>query len=205
MLTHFLAAAGVLGTLTVLPGPDLAVVTRRALVAGPADALRTVGGIATGLLVWGALTAAGLAAVLAASPTAYLAVKLVGAGYLVFLGARSLWQHRRAAPADPATAGPAAVGSPWRTGLVSNVLNPKIAVFYTGLLPTLAPPGMPAACAMTLLVLLHATLTLAWLGGYVLLLSKAGPVLHEPRIRRALGRTTGVALIGFGLAVAAWP
>ncbi|MES5818435.1 LysE family translocator [Streptomyces sp. RG80] len=205
MLTHFLAAAGVLGTLTVLPGPDLAVVTRRALVAGPADALRTVGGIATGLLIWGAQTAAGLAAVLAASPTAYLAVKLVGAGYLVFLGARSLWQHRRAAPADPATAGPAAVGSPWRTGLVSNVLNPKIAVFYTGLLPTLAPPGMPAAWAMTLLVLLHATLTLAWLGGYVLLLSKAGPFLHEPRIRRALGRTTGVALIGFGLAVAAWP
>lgn len=205
MLTHFLAAAGVLGTLTVLPGPDLAVVTRRALVAGPADALRTVGGIATGLLVWGALTAAGLAAVLAASPTAYLAVKLAGAGYLVFLGARSLWQHRRAAPADPATAGPAAVGSPWRTGLVSNVLNPKIAAFDTGLLPTLAPPGMPAAWAMTLLVLLHATLTLAWLGGYVLLLSKAGPVLHEPRIRRALGRTTGVALIGFGLAVAARP
>ncbi|MCZ0997515.1 LysE family translocator [Streptomyces mirabilis] len=202
MLTHFMAAIGVLGLLTIVPGPDMAVVTRRALVAGQRDALRTVGGIATGLMIWGALTAAGLAAVLAASPAAYLAVKLLGAGYLVFLGGQALWQHRRSASAGRADAGPASVGGPWRTGLVSNVLNPKIAVFYTGLLPTLAPPQLPATWAMTLLVLMHTLLTLAWLGGYVLLLSKAGQALHRPRIRRALGRTTGVALIGFGLVVA---
>ncbi|MFF7356251.1 MULTISPECIES: LysE family translocator [Streptomyces] len=201
MLTHFVAAVGVLGLLTVVPGPDMAVVTRRTLMAGPADALRTVGGIATGLLLWGALTAAGLAAVLASSAAAYLAVKLFGAGYLVLLGAQALWQHRPAAPTVATETGPAA-GSPWRTGLVNNVLNPKIAVFYTGLLPTLAPPQLPAAWAMALLVLLHTALTLAWLGSYVFLLSKAGPVLQRPRIQRALGRITGVALIGFGLAVA---
>ncbi|MFJ3772343.1 LysE family translocator [Streptomyces sp. NPDC090075] len=201
MLTHLATALGVLGLLTVVPGPDMAVVTRRALAAGRGDALRTVGGIATGLLVWGALTVAGLAAVLAASPAAYLAVKFLGAGYLLFLGAQALWQHRRSATAA-ATDAPDVTGSPWRTGLVSNVLNPKIAVFYTGLLPTLAPPHLPTAWAMTLLVLLHALLTLAWLGSYVCLLSKAGPVLHKPRVRRALGRTTGVVLIGFGLVVA---
>ncbi|MFI0822010.1 LysE family translocator [Streptomyces sp. NPDC021098] len=202
MLTHILAAIGVLSLLTVVPGPDMAVVTRRALVAGPGDALRTVGGIATGLLLWGALTVAGLAAVLAASPAAYLAVKLTGAGYLVFLGAQTLWQHRRGAPA-PADAGtrPTA-GSPWRTGLVSNILNPKIAVFYTGLLPTLAPPGLPATWGMTLLVLLHTALTVAWLGSYVLVLAKARQALDRPRTRRALERVTGVALIGFGLVVA---
>ncbi|MEU0385423.1 LysE family translocator [Streptomyces chartreusis] len=199
MLTHFMAAIGVLGLLTIVPGPDMAVVTRRSLMAGPGDALRTVGGIATGLLLWGALTVAGLAAVLAASPAAYLTVKLLGAGYLVFLGAQALWRHRPAAPTVTTETDPA--GSPWRTGLISNVLNPKIAVFYTGLLPTLAPPGLPTAWAMTLLVLLHTALTLGWLGGYVLLLAKAGPVLHEPRIHRALVRTTGVALIGLGLAV----
>ncbi|MFC8144021.1 LysE family translocator [Streptomyces paradoxus] len=121
--------------------------------------------------------------------------------YLLLLGAQALWQHRRAAATVPAETGPA-VGSPWRTGLVSNVLNPKIAVFYTGLLPTPAPPQLPAAGAMARLVLLHASLTLVWLGGYVVLLSKAGPVLHKPRVHRALGRTTGVVLIGFGLAVA---
>lgn len=121
----------------------------------------------TGLLLWGALTAAGLAAVLAASPAAYLAVKLLGVGYPVFLGAQALWQHRATAPAAP-------TGSPWRTGLVGNVLNPKIAVFYTGLLPSLAPPGLPAAWAMALLVLLHTALTLAWLGGCVLVLRRRG-------------------------------
>ncbi|WP_030607753.1 LysE family translocator [Streptomyces sclerotialus] len=222
MLTHLMAAVGVLGLLTIVPGPDMAVVTRRAVAAGPRDGLRTVGGIACGLLVWGALTVAGLAAVLAASPTAYLVVKLVGAGYLVFLGVQALRQNHHAAPTTDAAAADAATavtnttadtgarprprpaaGNPWRTGLISNVLNPKIAVFYTGLLPTLAPPQLPAAWAMTLLVLLHAVLTLAWLSSYVLLLSKAGPVLQRPRVRRALGRTTGVVLIGFGLAVAA--
>ncbi|MEU2234052.1 LysE family translocator [Streptomyces vietnamensis] len=202
MLTHLMAATGVLGLLTMVPGPDMAVVTRRALVAGPRDALRTVGGIVTGLLIWGALTVAGLAAVLAASPAAYLAVKLLGAGYLVFLGTQALWQHRRAAPAAAAENGSPADGSPWRTGLVSNVLNPKIAVFYTGLLPTLAPPQLPTTWAMTLLVLLHTTLTSAWLSTFALLLSKARHVFEKPRTRRALGRTTGTVLIGFGLAVA---
>ncbi|MFC9278344.1 LysE family translocator [Streptomyces collinus] len=205
MLTHLMAAAGVLGLLTVVPGPDMAVVTRRALLAGSGDALRTVGGIVTGLLLWGVLTVAGLAAVLAASPTAYLTVRLLGAGYLVFLGAQALWRNRRAAPVTGPGPGPAATGrpgNPWRTGLVSNVLNPKIAVFYTGLLPALAPPHLPAALAMALLVLLHTALTLGWLGGYVFLLSRAGRFLHRPRVSRVLGLTTGVVLIGFGLAVA---
>lgn len=208
MLTHLAAAIGVLGLLTIAPGPDMAVVTRRALMAGPADALRTVGGIATGLIVWGAAAVAGLAAVLAASPRAYLALKLLGAGYLVFLGVQALWQNRPAAPTDrtdtdsDSDSGPSSIGSPWRTGLISNVLNPKIAVFYIGLLPTLAPPHLPPALAMTLLVLLHAVLTLTWLGSYVLLLSKAGRVLRKPRLHRALGRITGVVLIGFGIAVA---
>ncbi|CAL9334375.1 LysE family translocator [Streptomyces sp. enrichment culture] len=199
MLTHFAAATGVLGLLTVTPGPDMAVVTRRTLAAGPGDALRTSGGVALGLLVWGALAAAGLAAVLAASPTAYLVIKLLGACYLVYLGARTLWQHRHSAPDTPADAAGATGGGPWRTGLISNVLNPKIAVCYTGLLPTLAPPQLPAAWAMVLLVLLHAALTLAWLGGYVLLLTRSGHLLRSPRNRRFLGLTTGVVLIGFGL------
>ncbi|KUM97335.1 threonine transporter RhtB [Streptomyces cellostaticus] len=202
MLPHFVAALGVLGLLTIVPGPDMAVVTRRVLVAGAGDALRTVGGIATGLLLWGVLTVAGLAALLAASPAAYLIVRLAGAGYLVFLGAQTLWQRRRAAAAPSDAGTRTTAGSPWRTGLVTNALNPKIAVFYTGLLPALAPPQLPTAWAMTLLVLLHTALTLAWLGSYVLLLSKAGPVLGKPRIRRALGWTTGVVLIGFGLVVA---
>ncbi|MEU7646522.1 LysE family translocator [Streptomyces huasconensis] len=211
MLIQFLTAAGVLAVLTIVPGPDMAVVTRRAVSAGWRDGLRTVGGITGGLLVWGVLTVMGLAAVLAASAVAYTVVKLAGAAYLVFLGVQALARGRRVRPpargrgvqAQTVDTPPAAPpGSPWRTGLVSNVFNPKIAVFYTGLLPTLAPSALSPHAGMALLVLLHAVLTAVWLGGYVLLLAKARAFFRRPSVRRAMDRITGVVLIGFGVKVA---
>jgi threonine/homoserine/homoserine lactone efflux protein len=93
-------------------------------------------------------------------------------------------------------------GGAWRTGLVSNALNPKIAVFYTGLLPTLAPPGLRPAAGMALLVLVHVLLTLAWLSTYVYVLSRARRFFARPRVRRTMDRVTGVVLIGFGVRVA---
>ncbi|MEV7420710.1 LysE family translocator [Streptomyces sp. NPDC089919] len=225
MFVELLAATGVLAVLTVVPGPDMAVVTKRALASGWRDGLRTVGGIVVGLLVWGVLTVAGLAAVLAASSVAYTVVKLAGALYLGFLGIQALLQSRRSRTADPAPdtsnrtrtetqaqtqaqpqtqaqiSGP--VGNPWRTGLLGNLFNPKIAVFYTGLLPTLAPAGVSAHTGMALLVLVHAALTLTWLGGYVLVLARARAVFEKPAVRRAMDRVTGVVLIGFGIKVAA--
>ncbi|MFI0817323.1 LysE family translocator [Streptomyces sp. NPDC021098] len=201
MFVQFFAAAGVLAVLTVVPGPDMAVVTKRAVSRGWRDGLRTAGGITAGLLVWGVLTLVGLAAVLAASAVAYTVVKLAGAAYLVVLGVQSLLRSRRGTPeVDEAAAAPA--GNPWRTGLVSNVFNPKIAVFYTGLLPTLAPAGMSPHLGMALLVLLHATITAVYLGGYVMLLAKARGFFERPAVRRALDRVTGVVLIGFGVKVA---
>ncbi|MGW0752081.1 LysE family translocator [Streptomyces sp. NPDC002587] len=89
-LTPLLGATGVLALLALVPGPDMAVVTKRAVTRGRADGLRTVAGIAVGLLLWGALTVAGLAALLAASAEVYLAVKLADAAYLCWLGVQSL-------------------------------------------------------------------------------------------------------------------
>ncbi|MET8568943.1 LysE family translocator [Streptomyces sp. NPDC004783] len=203
MFVQFLAAAGVLAVLTMVPGPDMAVVTKRAIASGWRDGLRTVGGITAGLLVWGALTVVGLAAVLAASATAYTVVKLAGALYLGFLGVQALLQSRRGRSATPEASAPAPSGNPWRTGLISNAFNPKIAVFYTGLLPTLAPSGFSPHLGMSLLVLVHTALTLVWLGGYVLVLAKARAFFERPAVRRAMDRVTGVVLIGFGVKVAA--
>ncbi|MFD7629408.1 LysE family translocator [Streptomyces sp. NPDC059851] len=204
MLTQLLTATGVLALLTLVPGPDMAIVTRRAVARGRADGLRTVAGITAGLLLWGALTVAGLAALLAASAEVYLVVKLAGAAYLCFLGIQSL----RRPGADPAPEGTArgsdALGA-WRTGLVSNALNPKIAVFYTGLLPALAPSGLRPAAGMALLVLVHVLLTVAWLGTYVYVLSRARRFFGRPCVRRTLDRVTGVVLIGFGIRVATAP
>lgn len=202
MFLQFLTAAGVLAVLTMVPGPDMAVVTKRAISAGWRDGLRTVGGITGGLLLWGVLTVVGLAAVLAASAAAYTVVKLAGAAYLVFLGVQALVHSRRGRAQTADTLPAAPVGSPWRTGLVSNVFNPKIAVFYTGLLPTLAPSGLSPHAGMALLVLIHALLTAVWLGSYVMLLAKARAFFQQPSVRRSMDRIMGIVLIGFGLKVA---
>lgn len=206
MFAQIATAFGVLAVLTVAPGPDMAVVTQRTVATGWRDGLRTSGGIVLGLLIWGVLTVVGLAALLAASATAFTVVRLLGAAYLVFLGVRTLVRVRRGrlpGGAVPATVRPLPeAGSPWRTGLVTNLLNPKIAVFYTGLLPTLAPTPLPPSVGMALLVGLHAAISLGWLGGYVLVLAKARALFERPAVRGAMERVTGVVLIGFGVRVA---
>jgi len=152
--------------------------------------------------VWGALTVAGLAAILAASAEAYTVVKLVGAAYLVFLGAQALWHSRRRAVSAAEDVSPRREGRPFVTGLLTNLLNPKIAVFYTGLLPQLVPAGAPVAATMLGLVVVHAVLGVLWLNTFAALLHGARDTLTRPRVRRAMERVTGVVLIGFGVRVA---
>lgn len=203
MLLQFFGACGVVALLTVVPGPDMAVVTKRAVMSGWGDGERTVAGITAGLVTWGLLTVVGLSAIVAASATVYTAVKLAGAGYLVFLGVQALLHSRHADCAvDTVGARRLVGGNPWRTGLVANLMNPKIAIFYTGLLPTLAPKSLPPAAGMALLVAVHALLTFGWLSGYVLLLSRARGFFERPAVRKAMDRITGVVLIGFGIKVA---
>ncbi|MBB6120295.1 LysE family translocator [Nocardiopsis algeriensis] len=202
MTSHLLVAAGVLALLTVAPGPDMAVVARQAVAGGRSDGFRTVLGVAAGLLLWGLLTAVGLAALLAASATAFTVVKFAGAAYLVFLGIRSLLNSRRPEPnvaEEPARR----EGGPWVTGAVTNTLNPKVAVFYIGLLPTLAPPQLSPQAGMALLVLTHVMLTVIWLGGFVFLLDAAKAFFARSGVRRWMDRITGAVLITFGLRIAA--
>ncbi|WP_019810894.1 LysE family translocator [Saccharomonospora halophila] len=129
-------------------------------------------------------------------------VKLAGGAYLIVLGVRALLQARHDVSEATTSTVASPPGSPWRIGLVSNLLNPKIAVFYTGLLPTLAPSGLPPQLGMALLVLAHAALTLGWLGGYVLVLARSRAFFDRPAVRRAMNRIAGVVPIGFGLRVA---
>ncbi|ATY16621.1 LysE family translocator [Amycolatopsis sp. AA4] len=194
-------AVGILAALTVVPGPDMAVATKRAIAACWQDGLKTVGGVTAGLLGWGLLTVVGLAALLAASATAYTIVKLSGAAFLLVLGIQALLHSRKHAAQSGLTTSSAG-GNPWRTGLISNLFNPKIAVFYPGPLPTLVPSGLVPQAGMAVLVLIHTALTLVWLASYVLLLAKARAFFEKPAVRRAMHRITGVVLIGFGSKVA---
>lgn len=202
MLSHLLVATGVLALLTVLPGPDTAVVTRTALLGGRRAATRAAAGVVTGLLVWGSLAVLGLTALLMASPRAYLVVKVLAVLYLLYLGVQA-FRTRHASPADggPDLGAPTEpmARAPFLTGLTTDLLNPKIAVFYTAMLPTLAPPSLPGAPGLALLVVIHVTITFAWQVGYAALLTRARQVIGRPAVRRALDRVTGVALIGFAV------
>lgn len=201
MVGELLVAAGMLAVVTMAPGPDTAVVTRQVVAGGRGGGLRTTVGIILGLCMWGALTALGLSALLAASHTAFTVVTYAGAAYLVYLGVRSLLDSRR--KGDESTeASPSRGGNPWTVGLVSNVLNPKIAVFYIGLLPTLAPSALPTQWGMVLLVVAHLVLTALWLGGYVLVLDSAKHFFARPVVRRWMERIMGSVLVVFGLRVA---
>lgn len=181
----------------------MAIVTRVALAHGRMSAFQTALGIAAGLLVWGLLTAVGLAALLAASAEAYNVVRWAGAFYLLWLGAQALWHSFRNKYAQEASSIPPVTKRPWLAGFVNNLLNPKIAVFYTSLLPQLVPAGAPHTFTLFVLVIVHAVLSVAWLTFYGSAIVRMSHILQRPRIRRMLDRITGVVLVGFGLRIAA--
>jgi RhtB (resistance to homoserine/threonine) family protein len=193
-LLPFVGAAIVIA---LTPGADTALVVRTALVAGAAPARRTALGTVSGLMVWGAASACGVAAILNASAEAYTTVKLAGAAYLIWLGIQAI---RRAGEHEPA--GGAQSGSPFRQGLLCNLLNPKAGVFFTALLPQFVSPQDPALAVSLLLTAIAAVTSLMWLTVYATLVPRAGDVLRRPSVRRALDRVTGTVLIGLGVRLA---
>ena len=193
------AWTGLVALLTVTPGADMALVARSTLAAGRREALWTTAGIASGLMVWAAASAVGVAALLAASAGAYDALRLAGAAYLVALGLRSILRAGTP-PSPPAGRG----GGAYATGLVSNVANPKIVVLYSTVLPGFVPEGEPVLGWSLVLAAIHAVLSLVWLSGYAWALHRARAVLERPRVRRALDRTTGAVLVGLGARLAAY-
>ncbi|MEW1660213.1 LysE family translocator [Streptomyces sp. NPDC093707] len=214
MLTSLIGFTVVAALLTISPGPDFAVVLRTALGSGRRAALCSALGIAAGCFVWGLAGAVGLTAMLAASRAAYDALRVAGAVYLVWLGGQALLSARRRrragagetgvadGPADDAA--PAVPTSPWRafrTGLLTNVLNPKVGVVYLSLLPQFIPHGAPVVGTTLLLVGVHAALGLLWLGGVTLAVHRARAVLQRPRVRRRLDQATGGVLVALGAAV----
>ena len=176
----------------VVPGPDTALTVRNTLFGGRARGLATAFGVCSGLFLWTLTASAGVAAIITASQPLFDAIRIGGAVYLVWLGISTLRGHRGAdVPPRP--------GSGYRQGLLSNLGNPKIVVFFTGLLPQFAA-GFAGLAAYGLL---FCTLTLAWLAAYALVVARARGVILRPRVRRAIDRVTGVALVGFGVRLAA--
>lgn len=192
--------------LVVTPGPDMALVTRNALAHGRGAALMTALGIMLGLAAWTAASVLGLAALLATSTLAFTVVKLAGAAYLVYLGIRTLLGLRHTAPETASvTSEMRSTAAPFREGLLSNLLNPKIAVFFTSLIPQFVSPGPSATLESVVLAAIFAGIGLTWLSAYAVMASAAAGWLRRPRVKRTLDAVTGIVLVGFGVRLATEP
>ncbi|HEX7303881.1 LysE family translocator [Lentzea sp.] len=198
MSTVALLSFSLVALLTVLtPGLDTVMVLRTALLSGRRAALGVVLGISLGCLVWAVASLAGLTALLTASEVAYDVVRWLGAAYLIYLGAKALWNSRKAASLEDARPVPGPRAS-LRAGLLTNLLNPKVGVFYLSLLPQFMPAGQPAWGAV--LVAVHLGLGLVWLPFLVVVAGRARAFLLRQQV--LLDRVTASVFVALGVKLA---
>jgi len=208
MLSHFAGFLAIALIIIVTPGPDTALTIRNTMFGGRRGGIFTALGVCAGQATWTLATSAGIAALLAASEPVFLAVRLIGAAYLVFLGAHALTLALRGAQAANVSATATTAGrrvrpaAALRQGLISNLTNPKMAAFFPALLPQFVPSGASAFAALLTLGLLFSLITLVWLTGYALVVAAAGDFLRERAVSRVLEAATGTILVGLGLGLA---
>ena len=196
-LVAFFAAASLL---TIAPGLDTALVLRTAATRGSRSAALAGLGIATGCFGWAALVALGLGALLAASQLAYTTLRWMGAAYLVWTGYKIL-RHPRQSFLPPA-ATPGDQGVAFTTGLLTNLLNPKVGVFYVSFLPQFVPEGIAVAPYILLLGAIHAALGLIWFTSLILATRPLASFLRHPRVVQTCDRLTGGMFVAFGVGLA---
>ena len=207
METSFLAFISISIFVIITPGPDTALVVRNTIVGGRRGGVFTAFGIVTGQTIWVFATSIGIVALLVASAPVFHAVRIGGAAYLIYLGTRSLYEAARSARwRDAAEHRPPAQRlssrSAFTQGLASDLSNPKMAAFFTSLLPQFATPGDGAFANLMLLGAVFCLMTLAWLTLYAFAVARAGDFLQRRNVRRALEGVMGAALIALGLRIA---
>lgn len=205
-LLAFTLAAGLL---TIIPGLDTALVLRTTAVEGPRRAIFASLGICCGLLVWGFAASVGLGVLLAASQVLYRILRIAGACYLIFLGTRMFLRKHASAAATDGTRSPAAslhesavsASAPrwFIRGLLTNLLNPKVGIFYVTFLAQFVPAGVHVISFSMLLAGIHATQGILWFSLLLLATRPLSRWLRRPPVAKTLDRATGAVLVGFGL------
>ncbi|MFC9969335.1 LysE family translocator [Spirillospora sp. NPDC127200] len=193
--------------LVLIPGPDQALITKSSLTGGRAAGIMTTLGGVLGLGVHATMAAVGLSALLLASATAFTVMKVVGAAYLLWMGVQTLRaaarSRREGRTEAEAARAPARKAVALRQGFLSNVLNPKVALFFVTLLPQFLDPEGTAPWAQALLLsLVFAVVYFAYFALYVAAVDRLGRWLRRPRVKAAIERVTGVLLIAFALRLA---
>jgi len=212
--SRLIAFAGLALVLVLTPGANIMLVIRSAVSGGPRAGIAAALGIALGHFVHASASALGLSLLLRTSDVAFTVMKVVGAAYLAYLGVRSfiaVW-HGRARTFDAVEGEEAEITSdsaPSRRsrrflldGLLCNVLNPKVALFYLALLPQFIAPGEPVLARSLLLAAIHACISVSWQSVLSLALGRIRPWLGRPAVYRTLEALTGSLLLGFGVRLA---
>jgi threonine/homoserine/homoserine lactone efflux protein len=193
----------VIAVLTITPGPDMLLVLRNGIRDGTAAAWATGLGCCTGIAVHATLAVLGLSAILAASSQAFTTVRLAGAAYLVVLGVQAIAGSFRGREPDLAGAGgPPEARSAYRQGLVTNLLNPKIALLFLTLLPQFVADGEPRVATTAVLAAIFLVAAIAWWRAFSLAVGPLGRFLSRPRVVAWFDRATGTLLVGLGVRVA---
>jgi threonine/homoserine/homoserine lactone efflux protein len=191
--------------LTLTPGTDTFLTLRQALVGGLRLAWPTIAGISTGTIVHAAVAGAGLAILLAESPSLFRVVQIAGVGYLAYLGIRSL--RIAFARQDPTVAADdARIGNGgwhgYRDGVAASLLNPKVALFYLAFLSPYVPADQSVLLTLVLYGLCHAIMGELQLGTVALLADRLRTRITDPRFLRGADALLGLVLLGFALRLA---
>jgi threonine/homoserine/homoserine lactone efflux protein len=195
-----LAFLGISVLVIVTPGQDTALSIRNSLMGGRRTGIFTALGVSTGQAVWAFATSVGLAALIVAFEPAFVALKLAGAAFLVYLGAQALLAAFRGTHVERGSSGgPLTPRVAFRQGVVSNLGNPKMAVFFTSLLPQF---GAESFGGLLALGLVFCTMTFVWLSAYAFAVARVGDVLRRPAVRRAFDALLGAVLVALGIRLA---
>jgi RhtB (resistance to homoserine/threonine) family protein len=200
---EMLAFMGVVLLAAMAPGPDFVIVTRHAAISGRRAGMATGLGIASGVFAWAVVAAFGVASLLAASAVAFTAVKLVGAVYLAYLGVKALvsaWRHGQAVRAEVKTTTVRPLVA-YRQGLLTNLLNPKCAVFFVALMPQFLSTS-PHWSDTLLLSALAVVVTAVWFTVLANIVGALRAFFTSKRVRRVLDSVTGAILVGLGVKIA---
>lgn len=185
--------------LTMVPGLDTAMVLRSATLDGARHGIATAIGIAIGCLCWGTAAAFGLAALLRAWPSLFVLLKWAGAIYLAWLGLQFLFRPRRALAAGTEAGPESSLGSAMRRGFTTNMLNPKVGIFYLTLLPQFIPASARGSGPALMLAFLHVGIALIWFWLLSTISEKIRPWLRRPGVMRTLDRVTGGIFVILGV------
>lgn len=196
-----LAFALIAAFLIMTPGPNGVLIAKTVPTSGRAAGFANIAGFATAFLMHGCFAVFGLSVLILESANLYMAVKLIGAAYLTWIGLRALYESLRGAPAALLKVEPArrrrTLLKAFAEGFVTNALNPKVAMFYIAAFPQFMTPSAPASAFI--LVAVHALLNLIWFGPMVLLFERLSKVARSGTLQRWLKAVTGMVFIGFGV------